>query len=377
LLSLVSLFTDFSSEMVYPLVPLFLAATLGAPPSVIGIIEGLAEATASLLKGVSGALADRWGYRKPFLLFGYGLAALTKPVLALASHWPLVLGARVTDRFGKGMRGSPRDALIADSTAPEFRGRAFGFHRSGDSIGAVLGPLTAVGILWLWPNSYRIAFLVAFVPGILSTLLILPVRDATTAPKPRKLVEMGRLREQSPAFLSLLFVMALFGLGNSSDMFLILRAHQLGAGSITVVLMFAACNLSNVLFSFPAGIVSDRFGRKRVIVVGFLLFAVVYLGFGFAKEWHTLWFFFALYGVYLGLTDGVAKALIVDLVPSSNRGTALGLQAMVLGLCTLPASLVAGFLWQWIAPSAAFFYGAVTAVAASILLPIRLHSKSS
>jgi len=367
LLSVVSLFTDLSSEMIYPLVPLFLSNVLRAPVEIIGLIEGIAEATAGFLKFVSGALSDRWGRRKPLVLAGYGLAALTKPLLALAYGWPLVLAARVLDRFGKGVRGSPRDAIIANSTPPGLRGRAFGFQRSGDSIGAVLGPLAALAILAALHDDYRAAFLIAFVPGLVSTLLILPVRDAATPRRAGALLSFD-FRSANPALRCFLVVTLLFSIGNSSDMFLILRASQLGAASTIAVLLFAVCNSLNVFSSYPAGIVSDRLGRKRVLVAGFALFAAVYLGFGLARSLAPLWMLFAAYGVYLGLTDGVAKAYLVDLVPASERGAALGMQATVVSVCTLPASVAAGWLWHSAGPAAPFFYGALMAVAATVLL---------
>ncbi|MGA2588674.1 MAG: MFS transporter [Bryobacteraceae bacterium] len=368
LLSLVSLFTDFSSEMIYPLVPLFLSITLGAPVAAIGVIEGLAESTASIFKWISGVLSDRLGKRKPFLLAGYGLAAATKPLLALAFAWPVVLSARVLDRFGKGLRGSPRDALISDSTPAQFRGRAFGFHRSGDSIGAVLGPLVALGILVSMHENYRAAFLLAFLPGLASTLLILPVREIAAEKKAGLFLPSWRSGLSNPALRRFLIVTFVFGLGNSSDMFLILRAKQLGGSSTTAVLLFAFGNLINVLCSYPAGIVSDRIGRKKVLVAGFSLFAVVYLGFGLASSVALLWICYGFYGAYLGLTDGVAKALVVDLVPQSERGGALGLQAMVLGICTLPASLLAGVIWQYAGPQLAFLFGSGMALVATVLM---------
>ncbi len=363
--------------MIYPLVPLFLSNVLGSPVAVIGVIEGIAETTASVLKWISGGLSDRLGKRKPLVLAGYGLSALSKPLLALAFGWPVVLAARVLDRFGKGVRNSPRDALLADSTTPEVRGRAYGFHRSGDSIGAVFGPLAAVAILTFFHNSFRTAFLIAFVPGVLSTLLILPVREPPAARKPGPLFRWKQSGTSSPSLRWFLLASFVFGIGNSSDMFLILRANNLGASSVTAVLMFACCNAMSVLSSYPAGIVSDRLGRKRVLIAGFLLFAGVYLGFGIAGDLRTLWLLFAVYGVYQGLTDGIAKALIVDLAPPAERGAALGLQATVSGLCTFPASLIAGLLWQYVGPGAAFLYGSGAALAATGILAVFLAGKSS
>jgi MFS family permease len=366
-LSAVSLFADFSSEMVYPLVPLFLANVLRAPVIAIGLIEGIAEATAAFLKYISGALSDRWGRRKPLVIAGYGLAALAKPLLAIASAWPVVLVARVLDRFGKGVRGSPRDAIIANSTGPAERGRAFGFHRSGDSIGAVLGPLAALAILAKVHDNYRAAFVIAFIPGLASTLLTFAVRDQPTPPHKRGIFAFD-FRAASPALKRFLLAMVLFSIGNSSDMFLILRANQLGAASTTAVLLFALCNTLNVLSSYPAGIVSDRVGRKRVLVAGFALFALVYFGFGLAQSLAPLWVLFAAYGVYLGLTDGVSRALVTDVVPESERGAALGMQATAMSVCTLPASIIAGWLWHAIGPAAPFIYGAVMALAATAVL---------
>jgi MFS family permease len=367
LLSVVSLFTDLSSEMVYPVVPLFLADTLGVPASIIGIIEGFAEATASIFKWVSGVLSDRLGRRKPFCLAGYGLAALTKPLLATAYSWPMVLCARVLDRFGKGLRGSPRDALIADSTPPELRGRAFGFHRSGDSIGAVGGPLLAVLLLFVLHGNYRTIFLIAFIPGLLSTFLILPVRDRVTPAVRRTFFSLAVARNNQ-SLRRFLLITLLFAVGNSSDMFLILRAKQLGAGSMTTILLFTFCNLLNVLSSFPAGNLSDRFGRKGILALGFFLFSGIYLAFGTVTSVWPLWILFGAYGVYLGLTDGVSKALVVDLAPSQQRGSALGLQAAIAGIAALPASMIAGMLWQKISPGAALMYGAVMSAIAGILM---------
>jgi MFS family permease len=369
LLSGVSLLTDLSSELVYPLVPLFLSTTLAAPASIVGIIEGIAEATASLLKFFSGALSDRWGRRKPFCLAGYALAAFTKPLLALAAAWPVVLIARVLDRFGKGLRGSPRDALIADSTPPDLRGRAFGFHGSADSIGAVAGPLLA--LLWLStrPGDYRTAFVLAFIPGALSTLLVLPVRDIKpAAAPPRPILSLDVVRRSDPTLRRFLLITLLFAIGNSSDMFLILRAQQLGGSATTTVLLFAAYNLATVLCSYPAGILSDRLGRKGVLAFGFFLFAGVYLGVATARGVASLWALFPLYGLFHALTDGVSRAFIVDLVPSSDRGAALGLQAAMTGVAAFPASLVAGLLWDKLGPSAAFLYGAATASVAGVLM---------
>jgi MFS family permease len=377
LLSAVSLLNDVASEMVYPLVPLFLSQALRAPAAVVGTIEGFAEATASLFKWFFGALSDRWGKRIPLVLAGYGLAAFTKPMLALAGAWPVVLGARVLDRFGKGLRTSPRDALLADSTTPEMRGRAFGFHRSADSIGAVCGPLLALLLLARMPGGFRTAFLIAFVPGLLSTLLILAVRERSVATQSRAVFSLGVLRRGDPTLRRFLLITLVFSIGNSSDMFLTLRAKQLGSGDTCAVLLYAAYQLANVLSSFPAGIVSDRLGRKGVLALGYFLFAAIYLGVGLAGGVAALWALFPLYGVYQGMTDGVSKAFIVDLAPEADRGAALGLQAAMVGISALPASLAAGFLWDRVGPSSAFVYGAATAFTAGLMmLAVRSSGRS-
>jgi MFS family permease len=364
LLGLVSLCTDASTEMIYPLIPLFLISVLGAPVAIVGVIEGLAEATASTFKGISGWVSDRVGKRRPLVIAGYGLAAVTKPLLALAVGWPLVLTARVLDRFGKGLRGSPRDALIADSSDEALRGRAFGFHRSTDQAGAVIGPLLALPLLALLHQNFRALFVVAFIPAALCVAVLTAVREtgkgAAGAALPR-----FRLRDTDSAFRRFLAVMLLFTIGNSSDMFLILRARQLGMGTQQIVLLFAAFNAVYVLSAYPAGVLSDRIGRKRVLMAGMAVFALVYAGFGLARAPAAIWALFAIYGLYQGLTDGTSRAFIVDLVAPEHRATALGVFAMAAGLATFPASVIAGVLWQRLGPSAPFFYGAATAALAA------------
>jgi MFS family permease len=353
LLGIVSLCTDVSTEMIYPLVPLFLTRVLGAPVAIVGVIEGLAEATASTFKGISGWVSDRVGKRRPLVLAGYGLAALTKPLLALAAGWPLVLTARVLDRFGKGLRGSPRDALIADSSEEALRGRAFGFHRSTDQAGAVIGPLLALPLLALFGGNFR----------ALCVAVLVAVRETGRGAAARELPRF-RLRETEPAFRRFLAVMLVFTIGNSSDMFLILRAQQLGMGTREIVLLFAAFNAVYVLAAYPAGVVSDRIGRRSVLGAGLAVFAAVYAGFGVARGPAAVWALFLVYGLYQGLTDGTTRAFIVDLVGPEHRATALGIFAMAVGLATFPASVIAGALWQKLGPPAPFFFGAVTAAAA-------------
>jgi MFS family permease len=369
LLGLVSLCTDTSTEMIYPLIPLFLTQVLGAPMAIVGVIEGAAEATASLLKGFSGWLSDRIGVRRPLVIFGYGLAAVTKPLLALAAGWPLVLGARVLDRFGKGVRGTPRDALIADSAEPELRGRAFGFHRSTDQIGAVAGPLLALPLLAAFHQNYRALFVAAFVPAALGVALLLRVRETGKRRQKQETPPPSfRLRGADPHFQRFLAVMMLFAAGNSSDVFLILRAKQLGFSTAHIMALFAAFNFVYVVSAYPAGHISDRIGRRRVLVAGVAVFALVYLGFGLASAPVWIWGLFTTYGLYHGLTDGTTRAFVVDLVRPEHRATALGMLSTAVGLLAFVASAIAGLLWQQVGPAAPFFYGAATAGLSAVLL---------
>ncbi len=371
ILGLVSLFTDASTEMIYPLIPLFLTQTLGAPVAVLGVIEGAAEATASVLKGISGWLSDRIGLRRPLVIFGYSLAAVTKPLLAFATGWPLVLVARVLDRFGKGVRGTPRDALIADSAEPRLRGRAFGFHRSTDQMGAVIGPLLAFPLLSLFNQDYRSLFVIAFIPAAIGVVTLFAVRETgqgrSALPPP-----VFRFSGASPGFRRFLLIMLVFTVGNSSDVFLILRAREIGLSAQHIVLLFAGFNLVYVVSAYPAGVISDRVGRRRVLVAGLAVFALVYFGFGLTASPAWVIALFLVYGLYQGLTDGNTRAFIADLVPPEQRATALGLYSMATGLCTFAASAVGGLLWQWRGAPATFFYGAALAGAAALLLSRKL-----
>jgi MFS family permease len=365
ILGVVSFFTDLSSEMLYPIVPLFITTVLGASPAVVGIIEGLAETTASLLKIWSGWLSDRIGVRKPLVFAGYGLSALTRPLLATAHVWPTVLAARVLDRFGKGLRGAPRDALIADSVEAKYRGRAFGLHRSMDQSGAVFGPLLGVALLAWFAGDYRSVFLVAFIPSLLSTLTVAFAKEAPASEV--RAPFRFRFREVSPGFRWFLAVIAVFSLGNSADAFLILRARDLGATTTQTLLMFALFNAVYVLCAWPAGVLSDRIGRYRLFGAGLLVFALVYLGFGLAATAGQLWTLFPVYGLYMGITDGISRAIVVDLASPEQRATALGLYAAVVGIAAFPASAIAGALWTSAGARTPFLFGSVMAASAAAL----------
>jgi len=370
---LVSFFTDVSSEMIVPVLPLFVTAVLGASMTAVGLIEGVAESTASVMRSFAGLLSDRFGRRKALIVFGYSLSNVTKPLLALTGSWGQVLAIRFGDRLGKGIRGAPRDALIADSVAAERRGLAFGFHRSLDTAGAALGPLIAFGTLAIMPENYRAVFWIATIPGAFAILIAgVFLRDLRRPAASHALgtVRIGGLGRRFAVFTA---IITLFALGNSSDAFLILRAKNLGLPVATIPLIYFAFNVVYAVLSIPAGALSDRLGRRGVLIVGYVVFAIVYLGFAVASGPAGRWIvlpLFLTYGIYYALTEGVQRAFVVDLVPADLRATALGTFASATGLALLPASLVAGFLWDRIGPAAPFYFGGVMSAAAAVLLMI-------
>jgi MFS family permease len=369
ILGLVSLLTDVSSEMIYPLLPLFLTSVLGAGPAFLGVIEGVAESTAALLKLVSGIWSDRVRRRKRLVLGGYGLSALARPLVALATGPLAVLAIRFTDRIGKGVRTSPRDALIADSVAPQLRGRAYGFHRSMDHSGALLGPLLATAFLATWTKNLRVIFALAAIPGFLAVLLIvLKVREAVPAE--------GFLRGNGSFLRTLprgpmrrfLLILLLFTLGNSTDAFLLLRAGDLGVGAVAIPLLWAFFHVVKMASVYPFGALSDRLGRRGMILAGWGVYALAYLGFGRANSEWQVWALFAFYGLFYGLTEGTEKALLADMVPAEQRGRAFGWYHCAIGIGALPASLLFGWLWQRFGVAAAFDLGAGLAALAALLL---------
>ena len=370
---LVSFFTDVSSEMIVPVLPLFVTTVLGATMTAVGLIEGVAESTASVMRSFAGLLSDRLGRRKPLIVFGYGLSNITKPLLALTGSWAQVLGIRFADRLGKGIRGAPRDALIADSVAADRRGLAFGFHRSLDTAGAALGPLVAFATLAIVPDNYRAVFWIATIPGAIAILIAaFFIRDLPRPPAVRVLPGM-KMAGLGRRFVVFTAIITLFALGNSSDAFLILRAKNLGMPVATIPLAYFAFNVVYAGLSTPAGVLSDRLGRRGVLIAGYVVFALVYLGFAVASGPAGRWMvpaLFLTYGAYYALTEGIQRAFVVDLVPADLRATALGTFASATGLALLPASLVAGFLWDRVGPAAPFFYGAAMSAAAAILLVV-------
>jgi len=365
---LVSFFMDISSEMIYPLVPLFLVNVLGVSKSVIGLIEGVAESTASLLKVFSGWFSDRLGNRKWLMAVGYGISTLSRPLIALATGWHHVMGSRFIDRFGKGVRTAPRDAIIAESSDRAYLGRAFGFHRSMDTMGAVVGPALAFFLLGVFSNDYRKVFWLSMSRGMIAVLLIILF---ITEKKKAVAVHTDKpkltLKHFDWKFKFFVIIAALFAVGNSSDVFLILRAQQVGISTVTIPVIYLFFNLVYSLSSIPAGMAADRFGRKRVILLGFVLFTFLYYGFGIASGTKVIWILFGLYGLFMGLTEGVQKAFLTTIIPPDFKATAFGVYNTVVGLAMLPASLIGGWLWDHVSPSATFYFGAITAALSATL----------
>ncbi|MBI5434436.1 MAG: MFS transporter [Planctomycetes bacterium] len=368
----ISFLVDVASEMLYPLIPVFVSETLGAPGKALGWIEGAAEGTAAFTSGVAGVRSDRLKKRVPFVRLGYALSALSKPLLALAYAWPAVLALRVFDRIGKGVRTAPRDALIADVVAKEHRGRAYGFHRSMDTAGAFVGVLCALGLLAWLGDRYRLIFALAAVPALIAVAITFTLREPAagtsgTAGATSSARAPARFRDLPARFWTTAGVLWLFALGNSSDTFLLLRAKDQGFSATTVVLAYALYNLVYSFAAYPAGALSDRVGRKRMIALGLVLFVGVYAGFAALGGAH-LWWLFALYGVHMGLVQGVASALIADAAPSELKATAIGAYRMGVGFATLTASVAAGYLWDEVGHAAPFWFGAAAAALACLAL---------
>jgi MFS family permease len=379
--SITSFLMDVSSEMVINLLPLFLANVLGVKPVIIGVIDGVAEAMSSVLKLFSGWLSDRLRARKALAVSGYALSALSKPFFYFATSWEAVAGVRWLDRVGKGLRTAPRDALIADSIEPQQRGLAFGFHRAADTAGAFLGVLIALIVVWLAQagdatleeQTFRAVVLISFVPAALSVFtLFFGAKDV--AVKTQRAAPRFAFRSLGRPFIVFMIIVGVFTLGNSSDAFLILRAQNLGLSVLGVLGMMATFNLIYALVSTPAGSLSDRIGRRKLIMGGWLLYAAIYLGIGLAQAAWQAWVLMALYGAFYGLAYGSANALIADLVPENLRGTAYGTYNAVIGLLAVPASIIAGALWQGVGewdgfgPAAPFLFGGTLALIAALLM---------
>lgn len=372
ILGIASLLTDISSEGIYPLIPLFLVEVLRTPVVDVGLIEGVANSTASILRVVSGWLSDVLGSRKWPVVAGYSLSTVSKPLLALANSWQAVFGVRFADRLGKGIRTAPRDALIADTTPPERRGVSFGFHRGMDTLGAVAGPLLAFWLLGtVAQNNYRTIFLMSAVPAVLAVLVLVTFIREPRHERPAAAERPSiKLRAFSREFRLFLIVSTVFSLGNSSDAFLILRARDLGVAAGSVLLVYVVFNTVEASLSVWAGALSDRIGRRNVILAGYLVYAAVYAGFALARSASAVWVLFAAYGAQNALTQGVQRAFAADLTSAGARGTGLGAYHTLTGIALLPASLIAGFLWQHMSPAAPFYFGSALAVSAAVLLAV-------
>ena len=378
-IGLVSLLNDASSEIIYPLLPIFLANSLGASARAIGTIEGLAESVASLLKLFAGYLSDRLAKRKSLVVAGYSVASIARPLLAFAQTWTQVLAIRLTDRVGKGIRTAPRDAMIADTVRVEQRGIAFGFHRAMDHAGAVIGPLIGYLLVILFvanaksptTREFSRIFLVASVPALIAVLVAMFfMRESPVKSSSENQVKKLSLRGFDSNFKRFLLVLALFTLSNSSDSFLILRAMDAGVSAAIVPLLWAAHHATKVLSSLLGGDLSDRLGRKRLIVSGWILYAAVYAGFAYATNQASLWVLFLVYGIYFGLAEGAEKALVADLVRPEQRGTAYGLYNLAFGVTVFPASFLMGTIWDWKGPAVAFLISAFMGATAALLLLI-------
>lgn len=377
LLACASLFADISSEMLYPVLPTFLTQSLKAGGSVVGLVEGVSQAAQNIVQGFSGSLSDRLQRRKPVALVGYGLGALAKPFIGLSTVWPAALAARSLDRLGSGIRSAPRDALIAGSVAEADRGKAFGLEGIGDNAGAFLGPLLALALLAVWRIDLRWIFYLAIIPGLLAVLMISLVREAPVVPPQAKAkVDIDPRRLPGP-YRRYLLVTALFGIGNSSNAFLILQTQDLGASLPMTILIYAAFNLVAALISYPAGALSDRLGRRNILLAAFAIFLAAYLGFAATRSLAVAGALFILYGLFQGVFRAVGKAMASDFTPAALRASGVGWYSATVGLSGLVASLMAGLLWDHVGHATVFLYGAASAIVGALALLILVPAQSS
>ncbi|MFA5780002.1 MAG: MFS transporter [Elusimicrobiota bacterium] len=375
ILGITSLLTDISSEMVYPLIAVYLSS-LGATPAVIGLIEGIAETTASLLKVFSGYYSDKIKRRKPFAIFGYSFSGIGKFLLYISTTWHYVLFARIFDRLGKGIRTAPRDALIAESSQDGKKGKAFGLHRTMDTVGAASGVLLAYFFMTAWHGSYKTVFLWSVVPAVLGVAVLFFVKEKKVIPVDKIQIQTEKKPKISfKSFKTLdkklkyfLLIALLFTLGNSSNQFLFLRSKNLGFSAANIILLYLVYNIVYAFVSYPAGIISDKIGRKKILVMGYFFYGLVYFGFAFASAKISIWILFALYGLYIGLTEGIEKAFISDVAPTDKKATIIGLHATIVGIGLFPASFLAGILWTQLGPEAPFIMGGITGVLSAVLL---------
>jgi MFS family permease len=365
IVGVVSLLTDISTEMIYPLIPLYLTAVLGASPAVLGLIEGIAESLASLLKIFSGRFSDRVSKRKPLAIAGYGLSAIGKVLFVLATSWVGILWARIGDRFGKGIRTAPRDALIAESSTADTRGKSFGLHRAMDTAGAVIGIVLAYSLFINYQGNYLLVFWLAAIPaalGVACLFLLTETGKRKAADTGKLMLSWKNLDRRLRFFIIITF---LFNLGNSSNQFLLVRAGTSGFSTENVILLYLLMNVTYLLIAYPAGLISDRVGRRAIMVSGYAIYGLVYLGFALANASWQFVGLFAVYGLYVGLTEGVEKALLADISLPEQKATVYGLHAMTVGLAILPASILAGVLWDVFGAAAPFWFGGITGLLAA------------
>jgi len=374
LLACSSLFADISTEMLYPVLPVFLTQVLKASGSVVGLVDGFAQAAQNIVQGFSGALSDRLQRRKAIALVGYLLAAVSKPLMGLSATWQALFAARFADRVGAGIRSAPRDALIAASVADANRGKAFGLEGFGDNLGAFLGPLVAVMLLYAVHVGLRSVFYLALIPGLLALVMVMLVREPRTAVAAKMKLDAS-VRQFPVRYWKYLLVTALFGIGNSSNAFLILRTRDMGASLKTTILIYAAFNLVAALVSYPAGSFSDRWGRKRLLLAAYAVFLVSYLGFAVTSSVILVAGLFALYGMYEGIFRAVGKAFAADFIPAHLRASGIGWFSTTVGLMQLLASVVAGLLWDRVGHAAVFFYGAAFALVGMLGLVTLVRAK--
>ncbi|MEB2354664.1 MAG: MFS transporter [Ignavibacteriales bacterium] len=371
ILGMVSLFTDIASEMLYPVTPIFLTVVLGSSMAVVGLIEGIAEVTSGLLKGYFGNLSDKLGKRSIFVVFGYGISALAKSLPGIFQNIPVVLTSRVSDRIGKGIRTAPRDALLA-SYSNGNSGAVFGFHRALDTLGAAIGPVLALVLLNFYPNNFQLIFLAAFVPSVIAVVFTLFVKDNDASSNEKSKKNYLEFWKSAPnQYKQVLVLITIFSLVNSSDVFLILKSQNITQSSSLAIFGYVFYNIIYAIFSYPLGGLADKYGKQKVFSFGLMIFSAVYFGFAFLSDINLIWILFALYGIYAASTEGVSKAWISDLIPSEQRGSAIGLLTMLSSFSVMLGSFLTGILWDWFGSSFPFLLSAIL----SLLIAMIIHFK--
>ncbi|MFZ2322483.1 MAG: MFS transporter [Ignavibacteriaceae bacterium] len=373
ILGIVSLFTDIASEMLYPVTPIFLTTVLGSSMAVVGVIEGIAEVTAGLLKGYFGNLSDKLGKRSLFVMIGYGISALAKPLPGIFQNVPVVLMSRVSDRVGKGVRTAPRDALLA-SYSDGNSGAVFGFHRGMDTLGAAIGPVVALVLLNFYPNNFQLIFLVAFVPSVIAVFFTLLVKDRPSFAKEKSKKNYIEFWKSAPKeYKKILILITIFSLVNSSDVFLILKSKDISNSGSLAIFGYVFYNLIYAAASYPLGGLSDKYGKRKVFSLGLIIFSAVYFGFAFVPDINIIWILFTFYGIYAASTEGVSKAWISDLIPSEQRGSAIGLLTMLSSFSVMLGSFFTGILWDNFGSAIPFFISATV----SLLIALAIFTSSS